>query len=396
MKTMKKDELIYLLSQYYSMFAIPVRLYENNTLLFQKIPFLDSEDPVCLVFHKIMNDNRAIGYYLDGYNFCYGFITSGNQKIIAGPVSELKKTKQDIRYIAFKRNCKNVERFIDEIQSLCIMHPDTLLQSLIFLNFCMNKTMLDISDVRIKKEQQVGLTTAFKEDTSFEKKEDFLTRSRSYVIDQEIARKVKAGDVEGLKQGANQVSSANPRNFAPHLLRHTKNFFIRLLAICCFAAVEAGVNSVEIAELEELYIMKCESLDDIDRIKNLQYHMILDMAERVQKLHTWNPSHSQLVKSITDYIKENMTESITVSKIAEHLSKSRGYVTTEFKKITGINLSDYISEMKINEAKELIRYTDRSFIDISSYLGFSTQSYFIKVFKKVTGKTPREYREKTI
>ena len=73
---MKKDELIYLLSQYYSMFAIPVRLYENNTLLFQKIPFLDSEDPVCLVFHKIMNDNRAIGYYLDGYNFCYGFITS--------------------------------------------------------------------------------------------------------------------------------------------------------------------------------------------------------------------------------------------------------------------------------------------------------------------------------
>ena len=48
---MKKDELIYLLSQYYSMFAIPVRLYENNTLLFQKIPFLDSEDPVCLVFH---------------------------------------------------------------------------------------------------------------------------------------------------------------------------------------------------------------------------------------------------------------------------------------------------------------------------------------------------------
>ena len=58
---MKKDELIYLLSQYYSMFAIPVRLYENNTLLFQKIPFLDSEDPVCLVFHKIMNDNRAIG-----------------------------------------------------------------------------------------------------------------------------------------------------------------------------------------------------------------------------------------------------------------------------------------------------------------------------------------------
>ena len=231
---------------------------------------------------------------------------------------------------------------------------------------------MEISDVRIKKEQQIGITTDFKEHTSFEKKDAFLTRSRSYVIDQGIVRKIKAGDVEGLKQGANQVPSANPRNFAPHLLRHTKNFFIRLLAICCFAAMEAGVNSTEIAELEELYILKCESLEDVERIKNLQYHMILDLAERVQALHKRNPNHSQLVKNITNYIKENLTERITVS---------------------GMNLSDYISELKINEAKELIRYTDRSFIDISSYLGFSTQSHFIKVFKKVTGKTPKAYRE---
>ena len=93
------------------------------------------------------------------------------------------------------------------------------------------------------------------------------------------------------------------------------------------------------------------------------------MAERVQALHKRNPNHSQLVKNITNYIKENLTERITVSEIAEYISKSRGYVTTEFKKITGMNLSDYISELKINEAKELIRYTDRSFIDISSYLG---------------------------
>lgn len=393
MTQMEQDPHIYLLLQYYSLFAIPVRLYENKQLIFQKIPFFDAEDPVQLVLPKIMNDNREIGYCLDSNHFCYGFLTSGNRKIIVGPVSELEKTKQELRHIAFKLNYQNTEFLIAQMQAICIMHPDTLLQSLIFLNFCINKTMMEISDVRIKKEQQIGITTDFKEHTSFEKKDAFLSRSRSYVIDQEIARKIKAGDVEGLKQGANQVPSANPRNFAPHLLRHTKNFFIRLLAICCFVAVEAGVNSTEIAELEELYVLKCESLEDVERIKNLQYHMILDLAERVQTLHKRNPNHSPLVKNITDYIKENLTERITVSEIAKHLSKSRGYVTTEFKKITGMNLSDYISELKINEAKELIRYTNRSFIDISSYLGFSTQSHFIKVFKKITGKTPRAYRE---
>lgn len=224
MTRMKQDSHIYLLLQYYSLFAIPVRLYENKQLIFQKIPFIDTEDPVQLVLPKIMNDNREIGYCLDSNHFCYGFITSSNRKIIVGPVSELEKTQQELRHIAFKLNYQNTEFLIAQMQSICIMHPDTLLQSLIFLNFCINKTMMEISDVRIKKEQQIGITTDFKEHTSFEKKDAFLTRSRSYVIDQGIVRKIKAGDVEGLKQGANQVPSANPRNFAPHLLRHTKNF----------------------------------------------------------------------------------------------------------------------------------------------------------------------------
>ena len=50
--------------------------------------------------------------------------------------------------------------------------------------------------------------------------------------------------------------------------------------------------------------------------------MILDLAERVQALHRRNPNHSQLVKNITNYIKENLTERITVSEIAEYLSKA--------------------------------------------------------------------------
>ena len=104
---MKQDSHIYLLLQYYSLFAIPVRLYENKQLIFQKIPFIDTEDPVQLVLPEIMNDNREIGYCLDSNHFCYGFITSSNRKIIVGPVSELEKTKQELRHIAFKLNYQN-------------------------------------------------------------------------------------------------------------------------------------------------------------------------------------------------------------------------------------------------------------------------------------------------
>ena len=63
-----------------------------------------------------------------------------------------------------------------------------------------------------------------------------------------------------------------------------------------------------------------------------------------------------------------------------------------FKADTGENLSDFIQKEKIDEAKRLLRYTDKSLIAISSYLGFSSQSHFNRIFKSITGKTPKEYR----
>ena len=75
---MQQDPHVYLLLQYYSLFAIPVRLYENKQLIFQKILFFDAEDPVQLVFPKIMNDNREIGYCLDSNHFCYGLDSTTN------------------------------------------------------------------------------------------------------------------------------------------------------------------------------------------------------------------------------------------------------------------------------------------------------------------------------
>ena len=392
---MNAKELNYLITQYYNMFSIPIRLCKNGSITFSKGPFLKNEDPVNFIINRILNYNCEIGYVTDTNSFYYGFVSSGEYKIIAGPVSELKKSEQEIRHIGFLIGSKDVENLISEIQVLGGIHPDTLLQSLIFINYCINKTMYDISDIRIKKSEQENITSDIKENYSAEKvTNDSAVRSRSYLIDREISEKIKNGDVEGLKAGATKVSSASPRNFAPHLLRHTKNFFIRLLAICSFSAVSGGVSAAEISELEELYITKCESLNDLDRIKNLQYHMILDMAERVKRIRMINPENSKLVNQVTNYIRNNITEKISTSEISEYIGKSRGYVTTEFKKATGINLSDYISELKVNEARDLLKYTDKSFIEISNYLGFSSQSYFIRIFKKITGDTPKEYRIK--
>ncbi|WP_368406764.1 helix-turn-helix domain-containing protein [uncultured Ruminococcus sp.] len=68
-------------------------------------------------------------------------------------------------------------------------------------------------------------------------------------------------------------------------------------------------------------------------------------------------------------------------------------MTTEFKKQTGIDLSEFIRRKKIQEAERLLE-TDRSLSDIGVLLGFSSQSHFTRVFKEIHGMTPTEFRKR--
>ena len=221
----------------------------------------------------------------------------------------------------------------------------------------------------------------------------FMNNMRSYAIEKDMIKKVMNGDVEGLIDGATKIPSVSSGNLAPHLLRHNKNFFIKLETIMARAAIETGLDVDEIFSVEEMYIQKCESLNNIDRIKNLQYHMIIDYADRVKKLMQYNGQNSKLVNEITKYIRIHISEPVKTSDIAQHFGKSRGRITTEFKKQTNMNLSDFIKLKKIQEAQELLYETNKSLVMISEYLGFSSQSHFTRVFKEVTGITPQKYRE---
>ena len=80
--------------------------------------------------------------------------------------------------------------------------------------------------------------------------------------------------------------------------------------------------------------------------------------------------------------------------MAAELYMSRPYLSTRFKKETGETLTDYILCEKTEDAKRLLRHSDKPAAAIGAYLGFSSHGHFIKVFRKYAGMTPNEYREK--
>ena len=80
--------------------------------------------------------------------------------------------------------------------------------------------------------------------------------------------------------------------------------------------------------------------------------------------------------------------------MANELYISRPYLSLKFKQDTGETLTDFILKEKVEEAKRLLLYTDKTSAAIGAYLGFSSHSYFSKVFKKYVGYTPGVWRDR--
>lgn len=393
-----QEELMYLSRQFANMFAFPVRLYHNKDKIYFYSPVNITVDPVDLCINQIIEKNDEVSYYVYDSFWYYGIVNHKSYKFIAGPVSEVKVSDNDLKKLGFLLNINknDIFLFVSEMRSLSGIHLDTLIQSIILYNFSVNRSFYDVSDIRINDSEQNNISSNLKEDEiSMNAYAKFYSNyARSYSTEKDMIKKVINGDVEGLIDGAKKIPSVSSGNLASHLIRHQKNFFIKLETIIARAGIEAGLDIDEVFSLEEMYIQKCESIEDIDRIKNLQYHMVIDYADRVNKLNQHNENSSAIVNEVSKYIKNHISEPIKTSDIADYLKKSRGRITTEFKKQTGINLSDFINIKKIQEAEELLCQTSKSLVFISNYLGFSSQSHFCKIFKEVKGITPREYREK--
>ena len=100
----------------------------------------------------------------------------------------------------------------------------------------------------------------------------------------------------------------------------------------------------------------------------------------------------ELVSLIKHYIREHLSENLSLSVIAEQFSYNSSYLSHLFKQTTGIGLSEYVTGIRMAKASELLSQTSESISLIAEKTGFDTTQYFSYVFKKRIGSTPSEYR----
>lgn len=107
------------------------------------------------------------------------------------------------------------------------------------------------------------------------------------------------------------------------------------------------------------------------------------------------PSSNPLVYSVQQYVRENYKDfDLSISKIADFLHMNGNYLNTIFRKETDSTITQYITQVRIDAAKELLADKEIRSYEISEKVGISDPNYFSTVFKKITGMSPRQYRER--
>lgn len=99
------------------------------------------------------------------------------------------------------------------------------------------------------------------------------------------------------------------------------------------------------------------------------------------------------IREIQLYIRQHYSENITLNFLAEQFFLHPNYLSRLFKEKTGKNFVEYLTEVRMEKVKELLRTSDCKIIEICAMAGYDNPRYFSKVFKQYTGMTPKEYRE---
>ena len=93
------------------------------------------------------------------------------------------------------------------------------------------------------------------------------------------------------------------------------------------------------------------------------------------------------------YIERQFAEDLSLDSVAETLGISADYLGKLFKQKTGRNFVEFLNDVRIRKASELLRNGDAKVSEVSTAVGFNTPDYFIRVFKKQTGLTPGQFKK---
>jgi AraC-like DNA-binding protein len=310
-----------------------------------------------------------------------------NRAYVIGPVFFSDVSMQSIEYgfeyynnleisLAWKHQLRNVLPQLPVVQNI------VLTRYALMLHYCITGKKLNASD----------LFHSALDTVSAHPEAGQRDRHKVWMAEQAMLQMVRTGDLnyKAMLNNSILISSGVPVH-GTDPLRQSKTSLTVFASIVCRAAIEGGLSPEEAYSLGDSYIQSVENATELSELDSIAPIMYDDFVRRVHKCRT-NPKLSKKVQKCCDYIEMHLEEKIRAQDLARLVGYTEYYITRKFKEETGNSISDYIKFAKIERSKVLLTSTELNVQEIADRLGFSSRSYFSRVFNEIVGRTPVQYR----
>ncbi|MBQ7373061.1 MAG: helix-turn-helix transcriptional regulator [Clostridia bacterium] len=211
-----------------------------------------------------------------------------------------------------------------------------------------------------------------------------------YSYENQLIDAVSKGQIRKLSQYTKVFDSTSFKQRQPDMLREMKNYCIISNTLFRKAAEKGGVHPYFLDELSSAFAMRIERLTSSNSCVDTLKEIALSYGQAVVDHNT--KKYSPIVEKTAVFIWNNFQDQLSLSVIANIQNVSKGYLSAIFKKETGKTVTDFIREVRIKNAIRLLQNTVLKIQTICHLCGYLDFQYFSKHFKRVTGKSPREYR----
>ncbi|MBD5142013.1 MAG: AraC family transcriptional regulator [Ruminococcus sp.] len=225
----------------------------------------------------------------------------------------------------------------------------------------------------------------------FQQRENDFERAS---FDREIAfyESIGAGNIEMMRFFASPLCCEGCGILSKDKLRNLKYHFVVSAAMIARFCIHYGMTPELAYQLSDIYIMQADECQIESQVHAIHKKMLEDYTRKMQRVKNNKIYSKQIVKAI-EYISEHLHSKITLHDVAKYLKISDAYLSRLFQQETDMTFNNYVNQEKITAAANLLRYSSYSDLEISNLFCFSSQSYFIKIFKKYFGMTPKLYKK---
>lgn len=343
----------------------------EHTLIQQVIKRLAAEEFVIMEYDDVLPVRM---YGMRGLQYDY----------VAGPFSYGSLDSAEIRSYMRRHKIKDFPR---------VQLRESLLAANLILNAYADGTggtTMDLLESCMEEDEEIQLSSLVGEEL---RQNDAFQSNHTQADENILYQYIEQGDVEYLKENYDLLYLPHPV-ILEEIHKNEEYMAVIGISLASRAAIRGGLTSREGFLVNDIYLKRLSECRSVTQIYDLVKEAHVYCASQVRKKRQTKMTN-QYVERCKKLIQSKRLQTIDLGELADEVGISKEYLSKLFKRHEGIPVIEYVLNIKIEAACNMLKYSDRQVREIAEYLSFGSLSYFSRIFKKKTGRSPQQYRKET-